>query len=109
MNELKHNNKTLLTASELSSNVEIIVANNVEQVPASGVLHGAGDELGEFIFLKIKLAVDATGINKEKIKVQVDVVPATAVLPTKTIVVPASPDQPNDSGFERYEIPLPSL
>jgi len=53
LNELKHNNSNLLTASELAFNVEKAVANNVEQTPESGVLQGAGDELGEFIFARL--------------------------------------------------------
>ncbi|NIQ12705.1 MAG: caspase family protein, partial [Gammaproteobacteria bacterium] len=51
LNELKTNERPLITLSELSNNVEKAVANNVEQVPESGVLHGAGDELGEFVFI----------------------------------------------------------
>lgn len=58
INELKHNNSPMITASELSFNVERAVANNVEQVPESGVLQGAGDELGEFIFFRFKLEVE---------------------------------------------------
>ena len=71
LSELKHNNKPIVTASELSFNVEKAVANNVDQVPASGVLQGAGDELGEFIFLKIK--VDVKGVPKENVNVEVEV------------------------------------
>lgn len=55
LNELKNNVAALLTMSELSSNVVKAVANNVEQTPESGVLQGAGDELGEFIFARISL------------------------------------------------------
>ncbi|MCP4429489.1 MAG: hypothetical protein GY806_00775 [Gammaproteobacteria bacterium] len=50
------------------------VANNVEQVPESGVLQGAGDELGEFIFIKLNVSVD--GVAPEKVKVEVNIVPA---------------------------------
>jgi len=53
LNELQHNNDALLTATELAFNVEKAVANNVDQTPESGVLQGAGDELGEFIFTRL--------------------------------------------------------
>ncbi len=55
LNELRLNNTTLLTASELATRVKKAVANNVEQVPESGTLQGAGDELGEFIFVNINI------------------------------------------------------
>lgn len=71
LNELRTNNRPLLALNELSTNVEKAVANNVEQVPASGVLHGAGDELGEFIFIKVNVTVK--GVSKDKVKVVVDV------------------------------------
>ncbi|MEJ2641935.1 MAG: caspase family protein, partial [Desulfosarcinaceae bacterium] len=74
LNELKNNDRLLLTASELSTNVEKAVANNVDQVPESGVVQGAGDELGEFIFINIDLAVP--GVPKERVKVKVNVVDA---------------------------------
>jgi hypothetical protein len=71
LSELKNNDRLLLTASELSTNVEKAVANNVDQVPESGVMQGAGDELGEFIFINISLSVD--GVPKERVKVKVNV------------------------------------
>lgn len=74
VNELKTNNSPMLTVSQLSGNVERAVANNVDQVPESGVLQGAGDELGEFIFIKLDVAVE--GIDPEKVKVEVNVIPA---------------------------------
>jgi len=55
LNELKNNVDRLLTMSELSNNVIKAVANNVDQTPESGVLQGAGDELGEFIFVRVDL------------------------------------------------------
>ena len=55
LNELRNNVDALLTMTELSNNVVKAVANNVEQTPESGVLQGAGDELGEFIFARINL------------------------------------------------------
>lgn len=71
MSELKNNDQDMLTATSLAGNVSMAVANNVNQVPESGVLQGAGDELGEFIFIKVNLEV--AGIPKEKIKVIVEV------------------------------------
>jgi len=61
INELTLNNNDMLSLSELATNVKIAVANNVDQTPASGVLHGAGDELGEFIFVQTNII---TSINK---------------------------------------------
>lgn len=93
LNELKTNNSPMFTVSQLSGNVERAVANNVEQIPESGVLQGAGDELGEFIFIKLDVAVE--GIDPDKVKVDVNLVPAKPVskntakdLPAKTKVVP---------------------
>ena len=74
VNELKTNDSPMLTVSQLSGNVERAVANNVDQIPESGVLQGAGDELGEFIFIKLDVAVE--GIDPEKVKVEVNVIPA---------------------------------
>ena len=51
--------------------MEKAVANNSEQVPESGVLQGAGDELGEFVFIKVKLNV--SGIPADQVKVAVEV------------------------------------
>ncbi|MEJ2642305.1 MAG: hypothetical protein P8010_22335, partial [Desulfosarcinaceae bacterium] len=82
LSELKNNHRLLLTASELSTNVEKAVANNVDQVPESGVVQGAGDELGEFIFINIDLAVE--GVPKEKVKVKVNVVDADTATSRKT-------------------------
>jgi len=75
INELKHNDKPMITLSELSTDVTKAVANNVDQTPNHGVLSGAGDELGEFIFVKIKVKLDIQGISPDKVKVDVDVVP----------------------------------
>lgn len=55
LSELKNNVDNLLTVSELAQNVVKAVANNVEQTPESGILQGAGDELGEFIFARVSL------------------------------------------------------
>lgn len=72
LSELKSNDQPLITVSELSTNVEKAVANNVDQVPESGVLYGAGDELGEFIFLN--LDVHVKGVPKENIKINVNII-----------------------------------
>jgi hypothetical protein len=72
LSELKNNDQSLLTLSELSSNVTKAVANNVDQVPESGVLQGAGDELGEFVFIKVDVKV--SGVPKEKVKIKVNVI-----------------------------------
>jgi len=74
INELKTNNSPMLTVSQLSGDVERAVANNVDQVPESGVLQGAGDELGEFIFIKLDVAVE--GVDPDKVKVEVNVISA---------------------------------
>lgn len=106
LNELKHNNSPLLTVSELSQNVEKAVANNVSQVPESGVLQGAGDELGEFIFVNVDVSVK--GVSAERVKVNVNVVPDT----TDTIE-PATPTQaieesaPSTPG--KQPLPIPTL
>lgn len=101
LNELKNNNRKLITLSELSNNVEKAVANNVEQVPESGVLQGAGDELGEFIF--IKLDVEVEGIPKENVKVQVNVIPKKKnSTPKKVKVKP-------EKNSERVIAPMPTL
>jgi len=104
LNELTHNGKPLLTASEVSTQVEKAVSNNTSQVPESGVLQGAGDELGEFIFLKIKVKVDAQGIPKDKIKVDVKVVPADETSVEQTEQPAGKPAAP-----KRLSVPLPTL
>lgn len=102
LNELKHNNQPLLTASELSTNVEEAVANNTEQVPQSGVLQGAGDELGEFLFIKIDVSVE--GVPKDKVKVHVNVQPADS---TQQQSSEPNPEKPVTR--KPTSIPLPTL
>ena len=85
LNELKNNEEPLLTVSELSGSVSQAVANNADQVPESGVLHGAGDELGEFIFIKLKVNVE--GIEASKVKVDVEVSPNAANVSVKEISI----------------------
>ncbi|VAW59319.1 hypothetical protein MNBD_GAMMA11-3433 [hydrothermal vent metagenome] len=104
LSELQNNNSQMLSSSELSSNVKKAVANNVDQVPESGVLQGAGDELGEFIFIKLKVGVK--GVPAEKVKVEVDIVPfkepAALTAPRK------SPAQLPDESQSKI-IPIPTL
>ena len=52
LSELKNNPYNMVSLTELATSVTKAVANNVDQTPESGVLHGTGDELGEFIFVK---------------------------------------------------------
>ena len=66
INELKHNNAPQLSASELAFQVRRAVSGNVDQTPQAGVLQGAGDELGEFIFVNKKV-IDSTPSADEKI------------------------------------------
>jgi len=114
LNELDGNNKLILTASEVSSNVEEAVSNNSTQKPESGVLQGAGDELGEFIFLKLDVSVDVKGIPKENVKVDVKVTPQEGVkiVPatdgnSSTTAEPTKPSAPKKQIEEA--IPLPTL
>lgn len=86
LNELKNNDRKMLTVSELSNNVKKAVAYNVDQVPESGVLQGAGDELGEFVFIKVSVSVD--GVPRDKVKVEVNVTDATKNKKLKRIFAP---------------------
>jgi len=52
LNELKQNDKELVTSTDLANSLSKRVANNVRQTPQYGVLFGAGDEGGEFVFRK---------------------------------------------------------
>jgi len=99
INELKTNNSPMLTLSQLSGNVERAVANNVDQIPESGVLQGAGDELGEFIFIKLDVAVE--GVDPDKVKVEVNVIPADKTNDVKK--VKKQPTRP------QKVIPIPTL
>ena len=108
INELKHNDKPLLTAGELSTNVEKAVANNVDQVPQSGVLQGAGDEMGEFIFIKVDVHVQ--GIPEDKVKVKVNIIPDQ---PGEGVDAEPATQQPAPgkpvSREKRYVMPVPTL
>ncbi|MGD8569538.1 MAG: caspase family protein [Gammaproteobacteria bacterium] len=108
LNELGQNNKPVITASELSSNVEEAVANNSSQVPESGVLQGAGDELGEFIFLKMDISVDVKGIPKDKVKVQVHVTPSGETA-TQDISPAGKANSKPASPPDSSSVPLPTL
>lgn len=113
LNELKHNNKPLITASEVSTSVEKAVSNNSSQVPETGVLQGAGDELGEFIFLKLDVTVDVKGIPKENVTVDVKVTPqeGVKVLPateeSKSTIIQEKSRAPENK--LQNPIPLPTL
>lgn len=113
INELKTNDKPLITLSELSSNVTKAVANNVKQVPESGVLQGAGDELGEFIFIKVKVAIEVEGVPKDKIRVTVDVSPEQnheqSIIVEPTTVISEKPKKAKPTIQHNKVIPLPSL
>lgn len=54
LNELKQNGNELLTSTDLANSLTRNVANNVRQTPQYGVLYGAGDEGGEFIFRRVE-------------------------------------------------------
>jgi len=91
----------------VSSQVEKAVANNTSQVPESGVLQGAGDELGEFIFLKLKVHVDVKGIPKDKVKVDVQVEPGLeSATPADTYDNKPSQEQPAE---QHMAVPMPTL
>ncbi len=98
LNELKNNDRPLLAMSELSNNVTRAVANNVDQTPESGVLQGAGDELGEFIFVKINLAVK--GVPADRVKVQLNVVSEDELNQQTKAAEKHMPD---------YAVPMPGL
>ena len=91
----------MFTVSQLSGNVERAVANNVDQVPESGVLQGAGDELGEFIFIKMDVVVE--GVDPERVKVEVNVIPADK---TKTGVTEIQQKRPVT---KQKVVPIPTL
>ena len=61
LNELKKNEGRFLTSSNLASSLTRLVANNVNQTPQFGVLFGAGDEGGEFVFTRTSASVVAKG------------------------------------------------
>lgn len=106
LNELKNNDRPMLTLSELSTNVEKAVANNVDQVPESGVLQGAGDELGEFIFIKVDVEVD--GVPLDKVKVKVNLKQADDKQSKKTEMKTKKPSSIND-GMRKEILPVPTL
>jgi hypothetical protein len=106
LNELKNNDRELITLSELSQHVTRVVANNVEQVPQSGVLQGAGDELGEFIFIKLNVEVD--GVPAEKVKVQVNVVPSKGAA-VKPVVIQHNEPVEQKSNIVKPHLPMPTL
>lgn len=108
LNELKNNDRDLITLSELSNNVTRAVANNVDQVPESGVLQGAGDELGEFIFIKLNVVVD--GVKPENVDVQVNIVPAKPSNATSPAAdIEAGQESRKSDRINKPHIPMPTL
>jgi hypothetical protein len=108
LSELENNDRELLTVSELSGNVTRAVANNVDQVPETGVLQGAGDELGEFIFIKLKISVD--GVPAEKLKVQVETdAPGSNVVIESEVTGSEAIDPSSGPVDPGIVIPLPTL
>jgi len=108
LNELENNDRDLLTVSELSGNVTRAVANNVDQVPETGVLQGAGDELGEFIFIKLKISVE--GVPAEKLKIQVETdTPGTNVVIESEVIDSKATDSSSEPADPGIVIPLPTL
>jgi len=101
INELKTNNSPMFTVSQLSGNVERAVANNVDQVPESGVLQGAGDELGEFIFIKMDVAVE--GVDPDRVKVEVNVIPGESAKKDSVIIEQKRPLT------KQKVVPIPTL
>jgi hypothetical protein len=84
------------------------VANNVDQVPETGVLQGAGDELGEFIFIKLKISVD--GVPAEKLKVQVETdAPGSNVVIESEVTGSEAIDPSSGPVDPGIVIPLPTL
>jgi len=113
LSELKNNDRKMLTVSELSNNVIKTVANNVEQVPEAGVLQGAGDELGEFIFIKLNVTVE--GVDPEDVGIEVNVIPRknkNAVKPTIQIEsgqIEARQQMKKPVVQEKPHLPIPTL
>lgn len=106
LNELKNNDRAMLTLSELSTNVEKAVANNVDQVPESGVLQGAGDELGEFIFIKMDLVVEGVPIDKVKLEVNLK---QGDVTQSKQLKIKSVPSLSGDNKLRKEILPIPTL
>ena len=67
INELKHNDAFRLSASELAHQIKKAVSSNVNQTPQAGVLQGAGDELGEFIFVNVTFAIDRKAVEDSQV------------------------------------------
>ena len=106
LNELRHNGNALMTASELGDNVSRAVANNVDQTPTSGVLQGAGDELGEFIFLNIRVRLPRDGDGPARVdSISVESAPPAAAEPS----APAVDEPAPDTGRPARMLPLPTL
>ena len=74
----------------------------------SGVLQGAGDEMGEFIFIKVDVHVQ--GVPKDKVKVKVNVIPEERSDTVSTEPVTPQPQKSEPkAGEKRYIMPIPTL
>ena len=109
LNELKNNDRPMLTMSELSTNVEKAVANNVDQVPESGVLQGAGDELGEFIFIKVDLEVEGVPLDKVKVKVNLKQAGKTQNKEVLKETIKSESNRPDSNNNQEEILPVPTL
>ncbi len=108
LNSLAHNRQNLLATSELVADVTKAVANNVDQVPQSGVLQGAGDELGEFIFFRVDVHVE--GVPADRVKVKVNVIQAEPeAAEAAEAAAPAADESPTRDAPTRLIAPLPTL
>jgi len=108
LSELKNNDREKITLSELSNNVTRAVANNVSQIPESGILQGAGDELGEFIFIKLNIMVD--GVDPKNVNVEVKVLPAKEGSgATVQDIEIQTRENPSSSEAPKPHVPMPTL
>lgn len=53
INELKRNDQRYLTLNSLALKIEELVGKNAQQTPQSGAIRMAGDEGGQFVFIKV--------------------------------------------------------
>ncbi len=104
LNELRLNNRPIISASELSANVRRAVANNADQTPEAGVLQGAGDEMGEFLFMNINININLSTDGTPTGTVEVEMAPQPAAQPAPAAAEP-EPVVPAKS----RPVPLPTL
>ncbi len=106
LNELRLNNNPLISASELSASVRRAVANNADQTPESGVLQGAGDELGEFLFLNININVSGDEVAVENVEILLGTEKQTL---DPAAEKPLQDTRPAELPRQSKPIPLPTL